>query len=55
MRDAGHGDALALGDRAAGQDQVQLAGCDLGVLIERLVEVAQPEKDDRVGVLLFDF
>jgi len=52
--DAGHRHPHPLGDRARGQDQVELAGGDLGVLVERLVKIAQPEKDDRVRVLGLD-
>ena len=52
--DAGHRHALALAHLAAGQDDVEHSGRDLGVLLERFVEVAEPEKEDRVGKALLD-
>jgi len=54
VRDAGHRDALVLGYRAAGQHQVKLTGGDLGVLVERLVKIAQAEEDDRIRELALD-
>jgi hypothetical protein len=51
---AGHGHSLTFGHRARGECDLQLARDQLGVLVERLVEVAQPEEQDGVGVLLFE-
>jgi hypothetical protein len=43
-RDAGHGHARALGHIARGEHDIQLACGDMSILVERLVEIAQPEK-----------
>src|SRR3990172_3668643 len=50
VRDAREGDPLVLAYRARGEDNVELAGDGLGVLVERLVEVAQAEEEDGVRV-----
>ena len=54
VRDSGHGKALALAHRTGGQNDFQFPRGDAGVLVEGLVEVAQPEEDDGVGVLALD-
>jgi hypothetical protein len=54
MRHAGHRHALPFADRPAGQHQVQLAGCRLGIAIEHLIKVAQPEHQDAVRILALD-
>ena len=46
MREARQRHAHALAHRPRGEDDLQLARHELGVLVERLVEVAQPEEDD---------
>ena len=56
--DAAHGDLLVEGLVLVlipgGQSQIQLAGRRAGVGAEHLVEVAQTEKQDGVGILLLD-
>ena len=55
--DAAHGGALLRILHAAvprGQRQIELPGGDLRVVVEHLVEIAQPEKEQTVRVLLFD-
>ncbi len=52
---AGHGHARAFSHVAGSQDDVQLARGNLGVLVERLVEIAQAEEEDRLGILALDF
>src|SRR5262245_43271773 len=54
VRNAGHGHAMALSDRPGRQDQIELACGQLGVTVERLVEVSQPEQDDLLGVAPLD-
>ena len=49
-RHAGQGRAQPAAHRLRGQLDAQLARDQLGVLVERLVEVAQPEEQDRVRV-----
>ncbi len=44
----------ALSDRPGGKDNVQLAGSDLGILIEGFVKIPQAEKQDGVGIILLD-
>ena len=51
---AAHGDPLALGNGAPGEDQVQLAGRHVRVIVEHFVEVAQAKEDDGVRVLRLD-
>jgi hypothetical protein len=46
---ARQGYPLSLADGARGEDDLQLAGDELGVLVEGLVEVAQAEEDDGLG------
>jgi hypothetical protein len=53
MGHPGHRDALAFGDGAGGQHEVQFAGGNFGVGVKRFVEVAQAEEEQRVGVLGF--
>ena len=48
VRHAGHRDALAPPDVAAGQHDLERLGDEPRVLVERLVEVAQTEEEDRV-------
>ena len=55
VRNTGHRHALTLGDRAAGEHQIQLAGGQFRVLIEGFVKVAQAEENNRVGILALDF
>ena len=45
-RDAGHGHALAAAHLARGQRYVEDARGQVGVVLERLVEVAQPKQQD---------
>ncbi len=52
--DAGQGDAVSRSHLSSGQHNIADGGEDFGVVIERLVEIAEAEEDDRVGVLLFD-
>jgi hypothetical protein len=47
-------DALVQPHRPRGQHHVADAGHDLGVAVEGLVEIAQPEEEDRVRKLLLD-
>jgi hypothetical protein len=47
VRDAGHRHPRALGDIAGGEHNLQLAGRDLGIGVERLVEIAEAEEEDR--------
>ncbi len=51
---AGHRHALILAYRPAGEHQVQLRRCNLGVLIKRFVEIAQPEEENRIRMLALD-
>ena len=56
---AAHGDLLlrrlVLGLVAAGQRQVQLPGRRAGIVAEHFVKITQSEKEDRAGILFFDF
>ena len=52
--DARHRGAFAPSPVAPGQRQLQLAGGQLGVAVEHLVEVAHAKEDDGVGMLLLD-
>ncbi len=52
--DAGERHAQPLAHRLRGQREVQLARAELGVVIEGLVEVAEPEEDDGVRVAALD-
>ena len=54
MGDASQGDAQVLAHRFGGERDLQLAGAELGVLVEGLVEVAETEEDDGVGVAPLD-
>ena len=54
VRDAGEGYLIALAHLPRGQHNFQLSGGDAGVLVEGLIEVAEAEEDDGVGVLLFN-
>ena len=49
--DAAHGDGF--GFVAGGEGELELAGGDDGVVVEELVEVAEAEEDERVGVRVF--
>ena len=52
---AGHRHLQALAHAAGRKDNFQRLGSGLGVVVESLVEVAQAEKHDGVGVGMFDF
>ncbi len=54
MRNAAHGDGLALFAVAGGQSDLQLAGGNDGVLVKEFVEIAQAEQDQRMRVALLD-
>ena len=54
VRDAAHGDGIFLALVARGQREVEDARDVDRVLVEHLVEVAQPEEDDRVRVPRLD-
>jgi hypothetical protein len=54
VRDAGERNLVALAHLPRGKHDFQLPGGDARVLVEGLVEVAQPEQHDGVGVLLLD-
>ena len=54
IRDAGHGVPLPPAHLPGGQGDAQLPGCDMGVFIEGLVEVAEAEEDEDIGVLPLD-
>ena len=51
--DAAHGHAVAFAELAGGEDDLQDGGGAFGVFVEHLVEVAEAEEQDRVGLLLF--
>jgi len=53
MGHTAHGRASAATELAEGQHDLQLFGGDLGVAVEQLVEVAQPEEQQRLGMLAF--
>ena len=53
-RNAAHRRALAQAAVAAGQRQFQLLRNQLRVVEEHLIEIAQPEEQDRVRILLLD-
>ncbi len=44
----------AFADRAGGQNNIQLAGCDLGIFIEGFVKIAEAKKEDGVRIIPFD-
>ena len=50
---AAHGRAAAATELAGGQHDLQLFGGDLGVAVEQLVEVAEAEEQERLGMLTF--
>ena len=52
--DAAHRNRLALFLVAGGERDLELAGGGDGVVVEQLVEIAQPEHQQRVGDLLLD-
>ena len=58
IRHAAHGDlvlrALVLGMIARGERQIELARGDPRVLLEHLIKVAQPEKQQAVGIAFLD-
>ncbi len=54
VRDARQRDAHAAADGTGGEHDVEFAGGDLGVLVEGLVEIADAEEEDRVGMVAFD-
>jgi hypothetical protein len=54
VRNAGEGDALSLPLFPAGEDDIEDASDNLGIFFEGLVEVAEPEEEDRVGEASFD-
>ena len=55
---AAHGDlvlgAFVLGMVARGERQIELARSDPRVLLEHLIKVAQPEKQQAVGIAFLD-
>ena len=51
---AGQGDLVALAHLAGGEDDLQFARGDAGILIERLIEIPEAEKDDRLRIFLLD-
>ena len=57
-RHAAHGHLVfgrfVLGVVAAGECEIQLPGCNARVLVEHLIEIAQTEKENAVGVPLLD-
>jgi hypothetical protein len=54
VRDAAHRHRVVLALVARGEGQVEQARREHGVLEEHLVEVAEAEEDDRVGILVLD-
>ena len=52
---ARHRHLVSLAHTPRGQDNLQLAGGELGILVKGLVEIAQAEEHNGVGVLLLDF
>ena len=56
VRHAAHGGTLGLGlvPVAGGQGQAQLLRGELGVLVEHLIEVAEAEEEEAIGVLGLD-
>lgn len=52
--DAGERDAVAGAHVPAGEDNVADEGDNLGIVVKRLVEIAETEQDDGIGKLLFD-
>ena len=54
VRDAAHGNGLAAFAIAGGERDLQFVGGDEGVLVEELVEVAEAEQEQGVGVVGFD-
>ena len=51
MGDARHRRASRAAERARGQGDARVPRQDLGVLVERLVEVTEPVEEDRTGML----
>ena len=49
-RNAGHGQALAAPHLSGCQCYVEHTRGDVGVVLERLVEITQPKQQDRVGL-----
>ena len=54
MRDAGQRHALVFAYRAGSQSDLELARRRLSIFVERLVEVAEAEEEDRVWVVALD-
>jgi hypothetical protein len=42
--------SICFGKTPRGEDNVQFAGGDPGVVVEQLVKVAQPEQEQRIGI-----
>ncbi len=53
-RDAAHRNRCVLVPVAAGQRNIQDFGCNKGVLIKHLIEIAHAEKKDRFRMFLFN-
>src|SRR5256885_2386312 len=54
IRNAAHGNGLALFAIAGGQSDLQLAGGEHGVFVKQFVEIAEAEEQKRVGIAGFD-
>lgn len=54
MRDARHRNAAVAAERPAGQGDPGIPCDDLRVLVERLIEIAEPVEENRVRVLRFE-
>ena len=52
---AGHRHLEVLAHAARGERDFQLGRCQVGVVVEGLVEISQAEEDDGVGVGMLDF
>ncbi len=52
---SGHRDPHAFGNIAGGQHDLQFLRRDLGIVVEGLIEVAQSEEQNGVGILALDF
>ena len=51
---AGERDTHVLAHRLGGQRDLEFGGDETGVIVERLVEIAQPEEEDRVRIALLE-
>jgi hypothetical protein len=54
MRDARHRHSDPLTDFSRSKDDIEYTRGYLGVLVKGLIKVAQPKKEDGVGIALFD-